>query len=100
MPVKEYKTRYIVFEVNDYCKLNNILREACSVQTGFFFKMVRKYNGVIIVKCPHKMVPIIKAKVSEIESQFSPGLRIIGVSGTLKKAISKFCTGKVYRSKD
>ncbi|MDW8033362.1 MAG: hypothetical protein RMI79_00195 [Nitrososphaerota archaeon] len=95
MPVKEYKTRYVVFEVRDYNGLINILRESCKEQKGFFFKIIRNYNGIIIVKCPHKMVPILKARVNSPETQLS--LRIVGVSGTLRKAVSKFCIRKICR---
>ncbi|MEM3712043.1 MAG: hypothetical protein QXR97_00665 [Thermoproteota archaeon] len=100
MPVKEYKTRYVVFESKDYDKLINILKEACSIQKTFFFKIVRKYDEVTVVKCPHKMVPVLKAKISSLESQSPLGLRIIGVSGTLRKAINKFCIRRIQQDED
>jgi len=95
MPVKEYRTRYVVFEVEDCRKLTSILNEVCNSQPGFFYKIVRRYDNTVIVKCPHKAVPIIKARVNElVSSQPSLGLKIIGVSGTLRKAVRKFCNSK------
>ncbi|MEM1557062.1 MAG: hypothetical protein QXT26_00205 [Thermoproteota archaeon] len=101
MPVKEYKTRYVVFETNDYEALIKTLRNAQNMQPSFSFKIVRNYNKVIVVKCPHKAVPILRMTLESL-TRNHPLLRlkIRGVSGTLRKAVSKFCTPEIRQGKD
>jgi RNase P/RNase MRP subunit POP5 len=101
MPVKEYKTRYVVFEVKNREELIKTLKNAQNLQSGFRFKIVREYNGLVVVKCPHKAVPILREIVdSLVKTQLTPGLRIIGVSGTLRKAFNKFCITRIPQGKD
>ncbi|MEM2584668.1 MAG: hypothetical protein QXP99_04005, partial [Thermoproteota archaeon] len=85
MPVKEYKTRYVVFKVKNREDLIKTLKDAHSIQPSFRFKIVREYNGIIVVKCPHKAVPLLREIVNGLVKNLpASGLRIIGVSGTLR----------------
>jgi hypothetical protein len=83
MPVKKYRVRYVVFKTDgfspeDYLRLFKLVKDTCEKhQPGFRFKIVREEKNMIVARCPHNAVP-----------------RIIGVSGTLKKAVSKFLVKK------
>ncbi|MBO3799536.1 MAG: hypothetical protein FGF52_00535 [Candidatus Brockarchaeota archaeon] len=94
MPVKEYKTRYVVFKVKNREELIKTLKDAHSINPSFRFKIVREYNGIIIVKCPHKAVPALRLLFENPNNTQVPKAIIIGVSGTMKKAIRKFCSNK------
>jgi RNase P/RNase MRP subunit POP5 len=96
MPVKKYKTRYIVIEIKgppyeSHEKLNNIMRNIRGEEPDFHFKIVREYDGVIIVKCPHKAVPIFRTALKNLVN--TQGIKILGISGTLRKAVKKFVKG-------
>jgi len=92
MPVRKYKTRYVVFEVSDYEALKGVLNNVCNTHPDFRLRVVREYNGVVVVKCPHKAVPILRVYMEDLaKAKSGPGIKIIGVSGTLRKAVSKFC---------
>ncbi|MGQ9596874.1 MAG: hypothetical protein ACUVQY_08185 [Thermoproteota archaeon] len=110
MPVKKYKVRYVVFKTEgfsseDYGKLIKLLKDSCEkYQPGFRFKIVREYGGIVIVRCPHKVIPALKLLFSNVvNSQLPLKAKIIGISGTLKKSIRKFCDegfqwGKDYKA--
>jgi RNase P/RNase MRP subunit POP5 len=97
MPVKKYRVRYVVFKTEgfspeDYQSLVKLLKDACERhQPGFHLKIVRKEKDTIIVRCPHNAIPTLKHLFGNTDSAQPPlKARIIGVSGTLKKAVSKF----------
>lgn len=98
MPVKEYRVRYIVLKMEnvppeDYRRLVELLKDECEKhQPGFRFKVIRERRGILVVKCPHKAVPSVRSLLSRLATaKPSSSIKIIGVSGTMKKAIRKFC---------
>lgn len=98
MPVKEYRVRYVVLKMEnvppeDYKMLIELLKNECEKhQPGFRFKVIREKRGVLVVKCPHKAVPSVRNLLNRLAAaKPSSSIKIIGVSGTVKKAFSKFC---------
>lgn len=98
MPVKEYRVRYLVVKTGnvpaeDRRRLVELLRNECEKhQPGFRFKVVRETGGILVAKCPHKAVPSVRSLLNRLAAdQPSYSVQLIGVSGTLKKAICKFC---------
>ncbi|MBO3798129.1 MAG: hypothetical protein QXU11_09190 [Thermoproteota archaeon] len=98
MPVKQYRVRYLVLKmenvpIEERRRLVELLKNECEKhQPGFRFKVVRETRGILIAKCPHKAVPSMRSLLNRLaaDQPFS-SVQIIGVSGTLKKAIRKFC---------
>ncbi|MBO3842064.1 MAG: hypothetical protein FGF48_06570 [Candidatus Brockarchaeota archaeon] len=98
MPVKEYRVRYVVVKTGntppeERRRLVEILRNECEKhQSGLRFKVVREKGDILVAKCSHKAVPPIRSLLTRLAANpaFS-GVQLIGVSGTLKKAVSKFC---------
>ncbi|MCX8183817.1 MAG: Rpp14/Pop5 family protein [Crenarchaeota archaeon] len=98
MPVKKYRVRYLVVKtgnvpLEERRKLVELLKNECEKhQPGFRFKVVRETSGILVAKCAHKAVPSVRSLLSRLAAdQPSFTFQLIGVSGTLKKAIRKFC---------
>ncbi|MEM2929476.1 MAG: hypothetical protein QW797_01215 [Thermoproteota archaeon] len=98
MPVKQYRVRYVVLKMEnvpaeDRRRLVELLKNECRKhQLGFRFKVVRETGGILVAKCPHKAVPSVRGLLSRLAAdQPSYSVKLIGVSGTLRKAYSKFC---------
>ncbi|NHV99522.1 MAG: hypothetical protein HA496_07730 [Thaumarchaeota archaeon] len=99
MPVKGYRVRYVVLKTGgtppeENRRLIELLKEECEKhQPGFRFKAIHK-GDEIIIRCPHKAVPSVRALLNKLNTSQPPyRVEIIGVSGTLRKAFSKFCRG-------
>lgn len=97
MPVKGYRVRYVVLKIGnvpleDRKRLVELLKNVCEKhQPSFRFKVVRGSEEILIVKCPHKAVPSVRILLERlVATQLSQRVEIIGVSGTLRKAFSKF----------
>jgi len=101
MPVKEYRVRYVVLKMEnvppeDYKMLVELLKNECGKhQPSFRFKVIREKRGVLVIKCPHKAVPSVRSLLNRLAAaKPSSSIKIIGVSGTVKKAIRKFCPNR------
>ncbi|MGC8831964.1 MAG: hypothetical protein ACP5PQ_05235 [Thermoproteota archaeon] len=100
MPVKKYRVRYVVFKTDgfspeDYLRLFKLVKDTCEKhQPGFRFKIVREEKNMVVARCPHNAVPVLKRLFENPDNAQLPKARIIGVSGTLKKAVSKFLVKK------
>ena len=98
MPVKGYRVRYVVLKMGsippeENRRLIELLKDECEKhQPGFRFKAIRRGDEIIVVRCPHKAVPSVRALLNRLSTAQPPyRVEIIGVSGTLRKAFSKFC---------
>lgn len=96
MPVKKYRVRYVVFKIDgfspeDYRSLVKLLKDTCEKhQPSFRFKIIREEKDMVVARCPHNAVPALRSLLENPGDAQLPEARIIGVSGTLKKAVSKF----------
>lgn len=98
MPVRGYRVRYVALKMENtlpenYEKLIELLMEECEKhQPGFRFKVVYRKRGILVVKCPHKAVSFLRTLINRLSNtQPFLGVKIIGVSGTLRKVFDKFC---------
>ncbi|MGQ9478432.1 MAG: hypothetical protein ACUVQ0_00195 [Thermoproteota archaeon] len=101
MPVKKYRTRYVVLKVGGVSKeaygdILKFIKDVCKERyPGFNFKVVHENGDIVILRCPHLAVAQLRLLLSGV-AYMDPALKlsIKGVSGSLKKARIKFCPGK------